>query len=355
MKHNESYMYNINSLLENFDLENKIVLVRIDANVPMEQGKILDDFKIEAVKDTLMFIVKKGACCIVLTHISNPQEPKEELSTKQLMPWFQLYFDTQHACNFEQLGQKEKKPGTVILFENLRFFKEEKTQDISFAQALVHASRSDFYVNDAFGTLHRLDTSITILPLQFPEKRRTIGFLVEKELKMYNKLLLIKPSLLIVGGGKPETKISLVIECATYIDTVLLCPALSEIEKKSLLSSVIYPVDYNFDDKVSPKAYRSIGPKTIQMYQQYIQRSRLIIWNGFMGFLQNYQSLKASKQLAASIENSGATTIVAGTDTCNFVRYYTDEPSKISYFSTGGGASLAVIARKRLLSLEPFL
>lgn len=354
----------MSSQLEGFDIDGKTVFLRIDGNVPMNNGNILDDFKLEKTKATLSYIVHRGACCIVLTHLGNPGQYNDELSTKQLLFWFQRYFETHYVRTLQELKTASKKRGSVLLFENLRFFKGEKEGDVSFAREL--ALCGDFYVNDAFGTLHRPDTSIAILPLQFSKERRTIGFLVQEELATYNTLLVLKPSLLIVGGGKPETKLSLVIKCAHYISTILLCPALSTISAETV-QNIVYPVDYivrtetgllqEIDaKKMTPTTNCiAIGSRTVELYQQYIAEAKLIIWNGFMGFLDQPETLENSKKMARYIEQSHVKTIIAGADTCNFVRNHTDNPSSITHFSTGGGSSLALIARQTLPGLEPFL
>jgi len=364
MKHRVPMMYTISSHLQRYNIQGKTVLLRIDGNVPMKHGTILDDFKLEKIKATVLYIVHHGACCIVLTHLGNPSEYRQALSTKQLVPWFKHYFETYYIHTLQELSTATKKSGSVLLFENLRFFKEEKERDTLFAREL--ASCGDFYVNDAFGTLHRFDTSMTLLPLQFPKEKRTIGLLVEKELTTYKTLLDITPSLLIVGGGKPETKLPLVIHCAPHINTILLCPTLSAIQTK-VADNIIYPIDYVIETKaglleevdakkITPStACIAIGSQTTKLYQQYIAEAKLIIWNGFMGFLDRPETLESSKKIASYIEQSNAKTIIAGADTCNFVRHHTDHPSSISHFSTGGGSSLALIARERLPGLEPFL
>jgi len=359
---------NLVSKISKYDLRDKTVLLRIDGNVPINNGSILDDFKLEQVKRTISFIVNHGACCILLTHLGNPLQPSNALSTKHLLVWFKQYFVTKFISHFSMLETIEKKQRTVLLFENIRFFEEEKKGGISFAKKL--ASFGDIFVTDAFGAIHRSDTSIALLPLEFKKEKRTIGFLIEKELAIYNNLLKITPSFLIVGGGKPETKLPLAIKSAQHFDKILLCPRLVPIGKQKaeiiVRNNIIFPIDYivqtddgllqcEIEDIPENGSVIAIGPKTIKLYQQYIKKAKLIMWNGFMGFLDKPETLNSSKQLSDAIEESNAIKIIAGTDTSNFIRHYTNISPSIKYFSTGGGASLALIAGEKLPGLEPFL
>lgn len=355
---------NVNSNLHEYYLNNKTVLLRIDGNVPIANGVVLDHFKLEQVKKTIDYIIGNGACCIVLTHIGAPQEPTDTLSTKRILPWFQQYFNTKHIPDFTMLEKVERTPSLILLFENLRFFKEEKNGDQLFAKKL--SSFGDIYVNDAFGSLHRFDTSITLLPLEFSKKQRTIGFLIEEELATYKRLLPIQPSLLIVGGGKPQTKLPLALKCAPFINTILLCPSLMPTQQSTLPKNVICPIDYivyqndelkeiNSNNLSIDSSAVAIGSKTIALYQQYTEKATLIIWNGFMGFLDRPVTLDSSQKLASIIGQTHATTVIAGSDTCSFIRHHTKIASSVSHFSTGGGASLALISEQLLPGLEPFL
>ncbi len=213
--------------LETWDIHNKWILLRIDANVPLENNQILDDNRLQEIVHTIDYILAKKGHIILLTHIGRPSAYEASLSTKNLMPWFAKKYAITFAPTIDAIQPLKNDNPPIILLENLRFFPEEKALSLPFAQHL--ASLADFYVNDAFGTLHRNHTSITLLANQFADNRKSMGFLVEKELRMLNALIYrhTHPSLIILGGAKLETKIPLINALIDYTDTLFIGPALS--------------------------------------------------------------------------------------------------------------------------------
>ena len=216
------------SQLPTLDLNRKRVILRADLNVPLNDGKILNDYRLQAILPTLELIRKKNGRVVLMTHIGRPKNYNSSLSTQLLIPWFSA---RGYAVSFakdpaqaKMLGQDENN--TFILLENLRFFPGEKAQDISFAQSL--ADCGDFYVDDAFASMHRNDSSIWLVPQLFAQSHRSFGLLVEKELKMLDKLIHDpkKPFLLILGGGKVADKLPLLENLLDRVTDILLCPAI---------------------------------------------------------------------------------------------------------------------------------
>ena len=214
---------NITSQLPTWHLEDKRVLLRADLNIPLVDQTIANDFRLQALLPTLNFLIKHHANVILATHIGQPKDHDPNLSTKILIPWFEQHgYDMVFAENFEHAANIEFKAQQIVLLENLRFFPGEKKRNSAFAKQL--ASLADYYINDAFGTMHRDDASITLVPQEFRPERRTIGFLVEQELNMLNQLIENpeQPFVVILGGGKVADKIPLIQGMLRKTKTILL-------------------------------------------------------------------------------------------------------------------------------------
>lgn len=266
----------LKSQLSHFHLNNRRVFVRIDGDVPLENGTILDDSRLKSVLPTLEFIKQKHGKIILATHIDRPTKADPLLSTKILMPWFQDHgFTVTYTPDLnEALEISRTSTANIILLENLRFYKGEQTHDASFAKQL--AALGDFYVNEAFGASHRNDTSLTLVPKQFGPEERTIGFTCERELKelMSLKEHAAHPFVFILGGAKVADKLPYVAHLLSHADIMLLCPALvftfmkaqnqevgsslvedsvlgiaQEIEKSPARTKLQFPIDYQVAHK----------------------------------------------------------------------------------------------------------
>jgi len=153
----------IESKLNNLDIKNKRVLLRADLNVPIKKGSILDEYRLRKLTPTINLIHKKGGRIVMITHIGRPTKPDASLSTKQLIPWFEQHgYNIIFAPTIKEAHIKSEESYPLVLLENLRFFPGEKNKNVHFAQEL--ATLGDYYVNDAFGSMHRDDSSITIVP-----------------------------------------------------------------------------------------------------------------------------------------------------------------------------------------------
>lgn len=380
----------IKSKLLNLDLKNKRVFVRADLNVPLNKGHIIDDYRLKSILPTIDFILSKGGKVILATHIDRPKEYDPELSTKKLVPWFEKHnYKVDFEPNLENAYKNSLNPNHILLLDNLRFYKEEKNHDLEFAKKL--SKLADIYINDAFGVLHRNDTSITHLPKQFAKENRSIGFLIEKELLALNTLIEPKhPFLIILGGSKVKDKITLLDSLMNKVNAVALCPAMvftflklaNEEAGKSLVDdslfetcrsiekkaenykvNVLFPLDYlvaqdSFTGKLSIKNKLdkndvgiTFGPKTAKLYESEIAKAKTIFFNGLPGDLNRPETLEGAKQLFEAMTKSQAFTIIGGGDSAA-AAYKLEFADKISHISTGGGVILTYITNQKLPGLE---
>ncbi len=378
------------SKLKEWNIADTFVLLRADLNILDKHGTITHDFRIKKLLPTIDYILKHRGRIILLTHIGRPTHYDEHLSTQLLIPWFKNHgYEITFSPSIEQA---KKQNSSIILLENLRFFPGEQKHDIVFAQQL--AQLGHYYVNDAFGVMHRSDTSITLLPQQFDRNNRTIGFLVEKELQTLDQLIHnpAQPFVLILGGSKVFSKVPIIEQLLDTINTLLLCPAIvftfakarnkqvgnSLIDKESLQLcntilkkaaekniSVLLPTDYQvahktIDGQLSitqtdaiPPDYIgiSIGPKTIEHFSTIIASAGTIFFNGAIGFLHRKETRTGMEALFQAMGNSNGKSIIAGGDSVVAAYHFCLE-KKIDHLSTGGGATLAYISGKKLPGLE---
>jgi len=389
----------LTTLIKKRSLAGKRVLVRADLNAPIAHGMIESEYRLLALQPTLDLLIQEKATVIIATHIGRPVDNDESLSTKQLIPWF-----TQHgytiifAKNAEAAyAMSLEKKQQIIMMENLRFFVGEKTQDGIFAQQL--AQLGDYYVNDAFATLHRADTSIACVPYLFPPHHRCIGLLIEKELIQIESFINQSkhPRVCMIGGGKAADKIPLLMQMLDIIDRVLLCPALvfnflyaqglpvglSLVDKRlkplclALLEKahkkkiqMLFPVDYYVShnsficpleplpvpaDALQPNMVGvTIGPATVALYSDYLASAGSILINGLMGDINRADTIASSSALFKIVaENKTAARIIGGGDSVAIVEQQ-GLMKTIGSLSTGGGSLLALIAGKELPGLTPF-
>ena len=377
-----------------WNLHNKRVFLRADLNVPLIQGKIDNDFRLKSILPTINALLDKDAEIVLATHIGRPHEQDPELSTQHLIPWFKKHgYHITFVADYRAIKQYPIQPRHILLLENLRFFPGEKDADPFFAKQLANSAH--YYVNDAFGVIHEHDCSVSVLPYEFPENRRSIGLLIEKELQ---KLDILKhnpehPFLAILGGGKIEDKIPLIQQLLPKIDTLLICPALCFSFLKAMCKPVgkslvnnaipvckqiilqaeklgvnyIFPSDYQiaYDsidgplDIVNAEEFPenaigiSIGPKTIEQFTAEINKARTIFFNCAMGFADKPATIKNTQELIHAMAQSDATTIIAGGDSVD-IACETPGHESITHLSTGGGAALAYLSGALLPGLLPF-
>jgi len=367
----------------------KRVLVRVDFNVPLKDGRIADDTRLRASVPTIKLLCERGARVILVSHLGRPDgkaEPKYSL--KPVAPVFS-----------ELLGRPVKfvadwavpdlKDGDVVLLENVRYHAEEEANDPAFAKKL--AALAELYVNDAFGTAHRAHASTEGAARHF--KQAAAGLLMEKELEYLGEKMKdpAKPFMLILGGAKVSDKILLIENMLPRVDAILIGGGMaytflvakgeavgnSKVEKdrietaKKILESaakqrvqIFLPKDHIVADKFDAAAQTQavvripdgwmaldIGPSTASEYAFILTGARTIVWNGPVGVFEMEPFAAGTEQVAEALAMGRATTIVGGGDTAAAVEKF-GVASKMSHVSTGGGAALELLEGKKLPGVE---
>ncbi len=351
--------------LKNLDLTGKRVFLRADLNIPLHSNslqnkKILNSYKLESIKPTIDYIQENGGKVILATHIGRPNALSrtnffdENLSTKLLVPWFeQAGYEVEYEIDLKQAIKKSKQDfSKILLLENLRFFNGEQQTNLPFAKLLAQCA--DVYINDAFGVMHRSDTSITLLPKQFKPENRAYGLLVEKEIETLTKLKTNpeQPFIVVLGGNKIETKMPLLESLLeqpkeSRVRSILIGGAIAKSIGKDFLSkakslgvNVLLPEDYL---KINNYII-DIGPKTIERFKQEIAQAKTIFTNGPMGIYEEKESATGSREILQAIAQTNAYTVVGGGDAVAATNKFGLE-NQMDFLSTGGGATLAFLIR----------
>lgn len=377
---NELKTYHITSKLLEMDVTGTRVFLRADLNVPLRDGVITDDFRLQSILPTLEWLIKHGAHVVLATHIGRPKGVDLNLSTQHLIPWFTARgYNAYFAHDPEQARMLVKERGArFVLIENLRFWPEEKTHDLVFARQL--RACADLYVMDAFGAAHRADTSVALLPTLFEPQERTIGFLVEKELRTLNQLMEspAHPFVLMLGGAKLSTKLPLIEHLLPMIDVVLTLPLISQAlagedflgiavldRVQQLGKKILFPSDYlvslrDWDGPYSvasseqvKKEHKiiSVGPQTVKIYSAELAHAKTIFMNGFSGDLKYSASYEPVRELVSPLCHQHAMSVVAGGDSTGIIRVLGLQAC-VNSLSTGGGASLAYLSGQELPGLK---
>ena len=385
--------------LKDLNVENKRVLVRVDFNVPIKEGIITDTNRIEASLTTIKYLIDNNAKVILMSHLGRPKgEPKPEFSLKpvaqklsEMIGQDVKFIDSDKVVDDSVIEESKKlQPKEIMLIQNTRFRKEEEKNDEKFSKEL--SQLADLYVNDAFGTSHRAHASNVGVSKFLPS---AVGFLVQKEIEIMGKALENpeRPFTAILGGAKVSDKIGVIENLLDKVDTILIGGAMaftfikskgknvgkSLIEEdkldlaKSLLEKaqekgvkIFLPVDFvvakemseesdskviNIDDFTDDIAGFDIGTKTIKIFDEEIQKSKTIVWNGPMGVFEIEQFSKGTFEIANSLVKSKATTIVGGGDSASAIAK-SGNKDKVTHVSTGGGASLEFLEGKDLPGID---
>lgn len=362
-------------------LTDQTVFLRCDANVPLKNGTIIDDFRLQELLPTIDLLLEKKARIILATHIGRPNGFDETVSTRHLMPWFAKHgYHIVYAADAQQAHQLRLEHGTdtIILLENLRFFPGERTDDRAWAQQL-HALAT-YYVNDAFASLHRNDVSIALLPDYYQATHKSFGLLVQQEIKHLAPLIGMppRPFLVLVGGGKVSDKLPLIAAMITHADSVAILPALSftfmyDAHKSvgtsrvdtaalpmihTLLShahkKLLLPTDYLIEahghmhycaagDIPADANGISCGPETVAVLKTYIDAAGAIFFNGAPGFYERPETRHETNALLKHIAESAAYSVIGGGDTIAAASKL-GLLEQFSFVSSGGGATLAMLA-----------
>lgn len=375
------------------EVSGKRVFVRVDFNVPLEDGKITDDTRIRETLPTIKYLVEKGAKVILASHMGRPKgqvvesmrltpasERLSELLGKPVVKADEAIGDAVKA----QIANM--KDGDVLVLENVRFYPGEEKNDPELAKQF--AELADLFVNDAFGAAHRAHASTEGIAHHLPA---VSGLLMEKELSVLGKALLNpdRPFTAIIGGSKVKDKIDVINNLLTLADNVIiggglaytffkaqgheigqsLCDdskletALGFIEKAKELGKNFYlPVDIVVSDDFSADANTKIvdidsipadwegvdiGPKTRAKYAEVIKNSKLVVWNGPMGVFEIEPFSNGTREVAQACADTEAYTIIGGGDSAAAAEKF-HLADKMNHISTGGGASLEFMEGKEL-------
>jgi 3-phosphoglycerate kinase len=381
-------------ILHTTNVTKKTVLVRVDFNVPITSEKVTNSRKIVYSLPTINYLLKENCKIVLISHLGRPNGRKrEEFSLKPIHKVLQNLLPNKNIIWVpETIGEKtrrliaEGKQNDIFLLENLRFHKEEETNDRAFAHSL--ASYADIYVNDAFGVCHRKHASVHAITRFLPS---VAGLLVEKEIKELNKALHPqRPSIWIIGGAKLD-KLKFIEKILPKADYVLIGGALpfaflrangfstgnSKIDVDSIevakqimnskaYTKIILPTDFIVAKKMGPNSTTRItssneigsdeigldlGPETVKLFKSYLRKSHTVVWNGPLGYYEWHSFSYATKEIGRFIGNLTATSICGGGETEEALeKFHLIE--KMTHVSTGGGASLAFLSEQELPALQ---
>jgi len=379
--------------MNDVDVKGKRVFVRVDFNVPMENGEITDDTRIRAAIPTIKQLVESGAKVILASHLGRPKgEVNEDMRLTQVGAHLSELMGKPVTKLNESIGADVEnavatmQEGDIVLLENVRFHKGEEKNDEELSKSF--AKLADLYVNDAFGAAHRAHASTEGIAKHVPA---VSGLLMEKELDVLGKALSNpeRPFTAIIGGAKVKDKIGVIENLLDKVDHLIIGGGLSftftkaqghsigksllEEDKIELAKSFIekakekgvqlhMPIDAVVANEFSKDAETKvvsieeipedwmgldIGPKTAEHYASIIKESKLIIWNGPMGVFEMDKFANGTKTVAQAMAETEGYTIIGGGDSAAAVEKF-EVASQMDHISTGGGASLELMEGKAL-------
>ena len=385
--------------IQDYDLSGKKVIIRCDFNVPIEDGIIKDESRIKKSLKTIRYARKNNAKVILMSHLGRvkTKEDKQKYTLKPIVESLSKHLRKKVIFVDQTRGEKlEKaidnmKERDVLLIENTRFEdldgKKESNNDKQLGQ--YWASLGDIFINDAFGTIHRTHASNVGIASNLPNG---IGFLVQEEIKKLTKLTNNpkKPYTIILGGAKVSDKVGVISNLITKADYILIGGgmaftflkaagfsignSLCEKEKLSFCKEMldkyedklILPIDVVTANEIKPNVQTNerfineikegeigldIGPRTLEVFKQYIEDCKTIFLNGPVGYFEIKEFENGTKKLLDIITNTKAYIVVGGGDTIRAVDTFNYQ-DKISHISTGGGASLTFLEGINLPALD---
>ncbi|MEN9448260.1 MAG: hypothetical protein RJA25_1550 [Bacteroidota bacterium] len=400
--------------VETISFKNKRALIRVDFNVPFDkQFNITDDTRIKAALPTIQKILKEGGSVVLMSHLGRPLKKlkedgtidREKFSLKHIIKHLsdllgkEVKFANDCIDEDSQAMSASLQPGEILLLENTRFYKEEEKGEENFAKKL--ASHGDIYVNDAFGSAHRAHASTTIVANSFSKENKCFGYLMAAEVANADKVLhkAAKPFTAILGGAKVSDKILIIENLLNIADNIIIGGGMAytffkakggnignslvEADKLDLALEVLerakakgvqilLPEDSIIADKFDNDAATQIsdnmnipdgwmgldiGHNAIATFEEVIENSKTILWNGPMGVFEmdNFQNGTKSIALAvADATKNGAFSLVGGGDSVAAVNKF-QLADKVSYVSTGGGALLEFFEGKTLPGVAALL
>ena len=381
--------------VEDIQVKGKKVLVRCDFNVPLADGKITDETRIDGALPTIKYLIANGAKVILCSHMGKPKgEPKPELSLAPVAKALsaKLGKDVVFAADDNVVGDNAKKAvaemaeGDVVLLENTRYRAEETKNVADFSKEL--ASLADVFVNDAFGTAHRAHCS-NVGVTEYLDTA-ACGYLIQKEIEFLGNAVNnpVRPLVAILGGSKVSSKISVINNLLEKVDKLIIGGGMAYTFMKanglsvgnSLLEEdyidyakemmtkaeekgvkLYVPVDtvaaQEFNNDAETKVFENgiedgwegldIGPKTTEIFKDALKDAKTVVWNGPMGVFEMPNFAKGTNAIAYALADLDATTIIGGGDSVAAVNQ-AGLGDKMSHISTGGGASLEFLEGKDL-------
>lgn len=384
--------------VKDVDVKGKVVFCRVDFNVPMKDGKVTDDTRIRAALPTIQYLMEQGAKVLLASHLGRPKgQVVEELRLTPVAKRLEELLNKPVKKVDEAYGEAVKaeianmKEGDVLVLENVRFYPGEEKNDPELSKAF--AELADLYVNDAFGAAHRAHASTAGIAEHLPA---VAGFLMEKEIHVLGKALENpdRPFTAIIGGAKVKDKIGVIENLLDRVDNLIIggglaytfVKALGHEVGKSLLEEDKIELAKSFMDRAKEKGVNfympvdavvaddfsndantkvvsidsipsdwealDIGPKTIEIYKDVIQNSKLVVWNGPMGVFEMEAFANGTKAVAESLAAAENTyTVIGGGDSAAAVEKF-GLGEKMDHISTGGGASLEFMEGKVLPGVQ---
>lgn len=387
--------------IHDIDISGKRVLVRVDFNVPLVNGKVSDETRIKQALPTIEYLLKNKAKVVLLSHLGRPKgQAVEGLKLDPIAVRLSELLKKKVAKADDCVGDSAKKiiknlkEGEVVLLENTRFYSEEKENNLEFAKKL--ANFGDVFVQEAFGAIHRAHASTVGIAKFLPT---VAGLLVEKEVMELEKVFQnpSKPLVFIVGGAKIDTKLGILKKFSEIADTILVGGGLAntflaaegysigeslyEEDKLELAQDILMTAsaagckfvlpndvicadaEVELSEKTPVLDLRAdavpfnlkildIGKRTQRQYAEIIKKAGTVIWNGPLGLFEMTPFSSGTKAVANACAENSATTILGGGDTLEALKRFQISPEKFTHISTGGGAMLEFLEGKKLPGLE---
>lgn len=393
-------------------LEGKTVLVRADYNVPLDdKGKVHDDLRIRASLPTLNYLLERGCKVVVISHLGRPDGKRDgKYSLHAVAKRLATLLDRDVRFSDDCIGDrpyqtaKTAPKGSVVLFENVRFYPEEEANDEAFAKKIVKASQADYFVQDGFGVVHRAHASTDAITRFLPS---VAGLLLEKEYTLLTQAVEspAKPLVAILGGAKVSDKITIIERFVKKADTILIGGAMAntflayrgksvgaskyeqgqdevldkiyaaaarKVGGEAVDSFILIPSDVAVAHAISPDEPRrtvsvdaiadddialDIGEKTIDQYVEAIEQAGTVIWNGPVGYSELSNFAHGSARLALALAtHPKIMSIIGGGDTADFIlKWDGHDGASFTHVSTGGGAGLELMSGKKLPGVEALL
>lgn len=382
--------------IQDADVEGKTVLVRVDYNVPLENGQVMDDRRIRASLPTIQWLLEHNAKVILISHLGRPEGTiTEDLRLNAVATSLESILDRRIIKLDECIGEAvskavaDAKSGDILLLENVRFHREETINEPAFTHAL--ANLGELFVNDAFATMHRSHASTVGIADHLPSYA---GFLVQAEIDALNPLIDSpqRPYIAVVGGRKAQSKLGPLHDLAAKVDEILIGGGVAMtflhasgidvgasavdykiLEEVGVIQRIIektnttlhLPVDVVAARELSdesetrvcsvneiPEGWHAfdIGPETTRLFSERIREAKMLVWTGPMGVYELEAFSNGTKQLGAAVAQSSAYSIIGGGETGEAMERF-GVAKAASFISTGGGACLAFLRGKTMPAL----